>query len=1441
MSILFTCLYVIAFDIKDLPGILYVQRESDIKKNQIHFSRNDMRSLMHDAHTAYLISAETGWDSVDNCNVAKKYQDFPHEAKGMPYIGCRCNNLEHDEFNEKKFVHDKSVNETQRDLVCPVDTKDSSTRRCEPTYRPHCEDTTTHVDAFGAKTMNALGLALLQFTTHGLTKHKRIPSKRVTGMVDGIQVELSEVSRDENTNCHYSDQDQTYGSEKDKTGWLMKPVYAAAEAYLKHGIVDMNEKAMGMKENTRLKDVNMVIRAFFGKAAGVKPMGCHLRDRYSGYDHEDCDSNPDPESHPPVIFSDQYGHPVPVFRHPAFFSADPVPKKEDDCLLNAPTHTTKKIPASSKVKSSHYTITSMDCRLAALDAAGPTKMFKEAKHIYYHYYDDERRPNSLAKRCDVFEDSSLVDANNNREMITVNRLFGTECGNNNHSIEENLYVRVVRQGKYGKDLIEFRKLLTPVNHRIMSKPMRMEESLIEDNRENTGSFGGDARAQGNLMLKLHHNAFVKEHNTQYDALCKLYKLNENDEGRSIYYLQKHRNFVLHEIAKTTVTAQYQMMTMKLWTYIAGDVMGVSDEKYDYSIDARTRHDLSAMLRFHPIVPERIAMPDGSFMNFSETVGKDDCTETKYNCSDIVKGFMYTPINEFGVHHGCPASKDGVSMDRVNDVRIKSLGLVSEHTLYDTWTYSSKLSSVCPHFKGDIDENFNFIERSQCQEPDADDKGPWSPRVKKTIKDYIYAATKGDRYYYTHTLKGLSLYEQIKNIKLCEFMHRSFPHIIKSEKGSCSDDSMIDPYYTPMTVPIGYTEEYTNKLYHMEGCKEQVLLKNGRGVPARNLWTNHKLWTQINLEQWGDLPWSEDHSVINCMMNESIKKGPVMVMTGKGANSVICSEDIPCYVYMKGGGKRGEGNEVYGSVGNDIYYVAEGKAHVHANGGNDRLVCGDNSGVVHVSGGEGDDYIDMQNSPPYSEVFGDSGNDVMLIGNYIKAHGGDGHDIIETFGTASVNTDTNLYGQNSHTSGGDDLVIYSGRGNSYVDMGPGNDCMLYCGDGNVNFKGSTGYDTVFCCDKREKGCIFDNDDYKLDSEINDVPKLHQVEAIYGGKYDDIVNFNMKDSDCDDKNGGNHCANLTSLSPINDLFGSLSVPVAFMNGLLNQIVTGPGDDCIIIRGQGNMFIDGEAKATVHIGFEGDNTRYETMKGRNCTSRMIEGQSPKIIKNYDPNLNGEGCNVLVLYDPETINLIKMNDTSIIKTSSKLMLLKNIDSIIQVKGSAFSRGEDDDPAHIAASLLTKAWSVSDSKCLDDQEHYKNIKESVKKAISMNLIQTQRLKRSIENSDLIHAIDMNQVKCHAVDLNPEDAPNCDAVEKPICTNVYITCKYPSGDDAPIRKINKKCGAQTIQISMPIRVDHNGEKVVTPLVNTCCDDGKGPATILVEIEHNTEPISVHES
>ncbi len=143
-------------------------------------------------------------------------------------------------------------------------------------------------------------------------------------------------------------------------------------------------------------------------------------------------------------------------------------------------------------------------------------------------------------------------------------------------------------------------------------------------------------------------------------------------------------------------------------------------------------------------------------------------------------------------------------------------------------------------------------------------------------------------------------------------------------------------------------------------------------------------------------------------------------------------------------KKGKGEKVRGTWGDDIIVTGETPDHIHAHNGDDDVLAGGGDDKVH--GGKGDDYIDGGDGSDHlhggkgdDEIEGGAGND--------RIHGGRGDDQL-----------TGGDGNDRINGGSGDDELSGGRGNDRLEGNSGDD-VLDGGAGSDRVKGGSGDDTA----------------------------------------------------------------------------------------------------------------------------------------------------------------------------------------------------------------------------------------------------------------------------------------------------------------------------------------------------------------------------------------------
>ncbi|BAZ50193.1 hemolysin-type calcium-binding protein [Nostoc sp. NIES-4103] len=209
-----------------------------------------------------------------------------------------------------------------------------------------------------------------------------------------------------------------------------------------------------------------------------------------------------------------------------------------------------------------------------------------------------------------------------------------------------------------------------------------------------------------------------------------------------------------------------------------------------------------------------------------------------------------------------------------------------------------------------------------------------------------------------------------------------------------------------------------------------------------------------------------------------------IIYGNGGNDSITTGNGNDYLYggsgndtlNAGAGNDTLGNSIYGEAGNDV---------LNAGDGNDTIYASDGSlGVEQIDGGQGFDYLSLDNSAATSNLsvtytnstngtvsngttfknieslrlITGSGNDtinVTVAGNAI-IYGNGGNDSITT-GNGNDNLSGGA-GNDTLNAGADNDALYGGAGNDSLNAGAGND-FLDGGDGNDVINGGNGDDEI----------------------------------------------------------------------------------------------------------------------------------------------------------------------------------------------------------------------------------------------------------------------------------------------------------------------------------------------------------------------------------------------
>lgn len=185
--------------------------------------------------------------------------------------------------------------------------------------------------------------------------------------------------------------------------------------------------------------------------------------------------------------------------------------------------------------------------------------------------------------------------------------------------------------------------------------------------------------------------------------------------------------------------------------------------------------------------------------------------------------------------------------------------------------------------------------------------------------------------------------------------------------------------------------------------------------------------------------------------------------------------------------------VYGGSGNDTIRMRNNHdSLVFGGDGNDyikyELYYGYGSDSASISGGTGDDVIDVSADMHGFLISGDEGNDLILGSNYFHQAGPD------TIYGGAGNDSIVGYGGDDHLNGGDgDDDLWGENGHDSIWGGAGNDSI--CGhDGNDVLVGEAGNDTIW-------GGY--GDDRLTGDAVNLDASLHGADFLYGDYGNDHI--------------------------------------------------------------------------------------------------------------------------------------------------------------------------------------------------------------------------------------------------------------------------------------------------------------------------------------------------
>ncbi|MBU6338395.1 MAG: hypothetical protein KGQ36_00255 [Rickettsiales bacterium] len=198
------------------------------------------------------------------------------------------------------------------------------------------------------------------------------------------------------------------------------------------------------------------------------------------------------------------------------------------------------------------------------------------------------------------------------------------------------------------------------------------------------------------------------------------------------------------------------------------------------------------------------------------------------------------------------------------------------------------------------------------------------------------------------------------------------------------------------------------------------------------------------------------------------------INGTSEDEVFDYSDMTNNYYISG---YGGNDQVYTGFGDDYVYVSSGDDIVNAGAGNDEIYAWGGNDVVH--GGAGDDYISSEygSSGETAQIYGEEGNDWIYVSETEarqEVSGGGGNDLIDLNASASlVNGDA-----------GDDVINLISGGSNEVNGGDDNDIInIYGGASGNDIRGGSGNDVFVIRADKYNNLLSGNYNYINDFDVN----------------------------------------------------------------------------------------------------------------------------------------------------------------------------------------------------------------------------------------------------------------------------------------------------------------------------------------------------------------------
>lgn len=275
---------------------------------------------------------------------------------------------------------------------------------------------------------------------------------------------------------------------------------------------------------------------------------------------------------------------------------------------------------------------------------------------------------------------------------------------------------------------------------------------------------------------------------------------------------------------------------------------------------------------------------------------------------------------------------------------------------------------------------------------------------------------------------------------------------------------------------------------------------------------------------------------------------------------------------------GGGDDIYGTVGDDIILGLEGNDTIFGLEGDDKLKGLGGDDILY--GGVGDDFF--SGSTGSDSIYGGSGNDLAYGGadndlvngdaGNDSLYGGAGDDVIN--GGAGTDTLVGQSGNDTLNGGGSADTLSGGAGNDVLNGDTGTD-TLYGQSGDDTINGGDGADLItgqYGADIIDGGADNDN-----------IFAGFGEDTVYGGTGDDTIRGEGQN---DELHGGDGDDTLTGGTGGDMMYGDADNDTMYGQGGFDTMFGGAGNDALY-GGDANDVISGDAGNDTLFGQAGNDT--------------------------------------------------------------------------------------------------------------------------------------------------------------------------------------------------------------------------------------------------------------